>query len=56
MLDKILSPITKITYIKDLPNKYNVLRLQMTKDGYAGDIKVAHWTGMKGKLHIRDQI
>ena len=56
VLDKILSPITKITYIKDLPNKYNVLRLQMTKDGYAGDIKVAHWTGMKGKLHIRDQI
>ena len=52
VLDRLLTPITKIKYIKDLPNEYNVLRLQMTKDGYAGKIRVAHWTGLKGKIHL----
>ena len=47
VLDKILSPITKIKYITDLPNKYNVLRLQLEKDGYGGEVKIAHWTGTK---------
>jgi len=52
VLDKILSPITKIKYIKDLPNEYNVLRLQLEQDGYGGNIRVAHWTGQKGKIKI----
>ena len=56
VLDKILSPITKITYIKDLPNEYNVLRLQLEKDGYGGRVRVAHWTGIKGKEKIREMI
>jgi len=56
VLDKILSPITKIKYIKDLPNKYNVLRLQLEKDGYGGEVKIAHWTGQKGKIKISEMI
>ena len=56
VLDKILSPITKIKYIKDLPNKYNVLRLQLEKDGYGGEVKIAHWTGQKGKIKISEMV
>ena len=56
VLDKILSPITKIKYITDLPNKYNVLRLQLEKDGYGGEVKIAHWTGQKGKIKISEMV
>ena len=55
VLDKILSPITKISKIKDLPNEYNVMRLQLT-DGYTGKIKIMHWTGQKGKDKIRSML
>ena len=56
VLDKILSPITKIKYITDLPNKYNVLRLQLEKDGYGVEVKIAHWTGQKGKIKISEMV
>ena len=56
VLDKILTPITKLTYIKDLPNEYNVLRLQTELDEYKGPIKVMHWTGKKGKDKIRSML
>ena len=56
VLDKILSPITKIKYIKDLPNSYNVLRIQLEKDGYGGEIKIAHWTGQNGKIKIASMV
>ena len=53
VLHLLLNPITKIKYITDIPNEYNVLRLQVETDGYAGAIKVMHWTGQKGKNKIR---
>ena len=56
VLDKILSPITKIKYIKDLPNAYNVLRIQLEKDGYGGEVKIAHWTGQRGKIKIAEMV
>tara|TARA_Y100001954_G_scaffold238463_1_gene306207 strand:+ start:7994 stop:8644 length:651 start_codon:yes stop_codon:yes gene_type:complete len=56
VLDKLLSPITKIKYIKDLPNEYNVLRIQLEKDGYGGNVRIAHWTGHKGKIKIASMI
>ena len=56
ILDKILSPITKITYINDLPNEYNVMRLQTELDGYKDKIRIMHWTGKKGKDKIRSML
>ena len=56
ILDKILSPITKISYIQDLPNEYNVMRLQVEKDNYQGKIRIMHWTGEKGKIRIRGML
>ena len=55
VLDKLLSPITKISYIRDLPNEWNVLRLQI-KDGYVGKKRIMHWTGEKGKEQIRSML
>jgi hypothetical protein len=55
VLDKLLSPITKISLIKDLPNEWNVLRLQLD-DGYVGKIRIMHWTGQKGKDKIRSML
>jgi len=56
VLDRILTPITKISLIKDLPNEYNVMRLQTELDGYNGKIKIMHWTGEKGKDKIRGML
>ena len=56
VLHLLLNPITKIKYINDIPNEYNVLRLQVETDGYAGAIKVMHWTGQKGKNKIRGML
>ena len=56
VLDKILSPITKISLVKDLPNEYNVMRLQTELDGYKGKIRIMHWTGQKGKEKIRSML
>ena len=56
VLDRILTPITKLSYITDLPNEYNVLRLQTEIDNYQGKIKVMHWTGKKGKDRIRGML
>jgi len=57
VLHGMLNPITKITYIKDLPHKYNVLRIDMTIDNrIPKDPLVVHWTGSKGKDEIRRQM
>lgn len=56
VLHSMLNPITKLTYIEDLPNEYNVLRLQVELDGYAGKKKIVHWTGAKGKDKIRSMM
>lgn len=49
-----LNPITQMTYINELPNEYNWLRLQIENDGQPADkAKVVHWTGQKGKERIK---
>lgn len=50
-----LNPITQITYINELPNEYNHLRLQIEADNQpATNAKIIHWTGPKGKERIRE--
>ena len=56
VLHSMLNPITKITYIKDLPYEYNVLRIQVEIDNYQGNKKIVHWTGSKGKDKIRSMM
>ena len=51
-----LNPITKIGAVNDLPNEYNVMRIQTENDDYQGKIKVMHWTGRKGKEKIRSML
>ena len=49
-----LNPITQITYINELPNEYNHLRLQIENDNQpATNARIIHWTGPKGKERIR---
>ena len=56
VLHSMLNPITKIGAINDLPNEYNVMRIQTELDIYNGKIKVMHWTGKKGKDKIRSML
>ena len=57
VLHSMLNPITKITYITDLPNEYNWLRIQIENDGNDNpNKKVIHWTGHKGKLKIKEMM
>ena len=52
-----LNPITRMTYIKEVPNEYNWLRLQIESDNQpAKNAKIIHWTGDKGKDRIRGKI
>lgn len=49
-------PLRRYTYIKDLPNEYNWLRIQI-KDGIDNPKKkIMHWTGYVGKKHIEELI
>jgi len=54
VLYSILNPITTLQHINDLPNEYNVLRLQVEHDNYKGKIRVMHWTGEKGNKRIKE--
>jgi len=56
VLHSMLNPITKMTYIEDLDNRYNVLRIQVEMDGHMGATDIIHWTGPKGKLRIQRMI
>jgi len=57
VLHAMLNPITKMTYIKDLPNEYNWLRLQLENDGDdSPNKKIMHWTGEKGNDRIRGKM
>jgi hypothetical protein len=57
VLHSMLTPITKIKAIHDLPNEYNVLRIQTEVDRtYDGPIRIMHWTGYKGKNIIKGLI
>ena len=47
------NPLKRMTFIEDLPNKYNVLRIQHIDKTVPPDPLVYHWTGQKGKDHIR---
>ena len=49
-----LNPITQMTYIHELPNEYNWLRLQIDNDNEpATNARIIHWTGQKGKDRIK---
>lgn len=57
VLHSILNPITKMTYINELPNIYNWLRLQVEADSEdSPNKKIMHWTGEKGNERIRGLI
>ncbi len=56
VLHSMLDPMSKLVHIEDLPNEYNVLRIQIVNDGYKGKKKIIHWTGPKGKNKIRSMI
>ena len=57
VLHKMLNPITRMTYIKELPNEYNWLRLQVEHDDEpATNAKIMHWTGEKGNDRIRGKM
>lgn len=47
-------PIRRMSFIRDLPTRFNVQRLQL-KDGYdATNAVIMHWTGKKGKEKIKE--
>jgi hypothetical protein len=53
----IKDPLNRIIYIKDLPNEYNWLRLQIEADKEDSHTKkTIHWTGPKGKEKIKDML
>ena len=47
------SPLKRMQFIEDIPNRYNVLRLQHIDKTLPKDPLVYHWTGRVGKEHIR---
>lgn len=47
-------PMRRITHITDLPRRYNTLRLDLQDGTAPATIKIMHWTGARGKLHIKD--
>jgi hypothetical protein len=49
-------PLKKRIYIEDLPNIYNWLRIQLLDGQDSSKKKIIHWTGFKGKEHIRGLI
>ena len=47
------TPLKRVQFIEDVPNRYNVLRLQHIDKTLPKDPLVYHWTGRAGKEHIR---
>ena len=56
VLHSMLNPITRMTYIEDLPQQYNCLRLEIEDGIDIPNKKIIHWTGQIGKDHIRSLI
>ena len=57
VLHSMLNPITRMTYITELPNEYNWLRLQIEHDDEdSSKKKIMHWTGEKGNDRIRGKM
>jgi hypothetical protein len=50
--DLMRDPLTRITHIESIPNRYNVLRIQHIDNTVPKNPLVYHWTGIKGKQHI----
>ena len=50
------NPIRRLQYINDLPNKFNVLRIQLDDNTAPEEKAVMHWTGRKGKDVIRSML
>lgn len=48
-----IHPLQRMIYITDLPNEYNWLRVQLLDGQNSAKKKAIHWTGIKGKDHIR---
>lgn len=49
-------PMRKLVHICDIPRQYNVLRLDHLDNTVPDNPKANHWTGEKGKDHIRSLI
>lgn len=49
-------PLKIIVNITELPRKFNTLRLDLLDNTQPKQIAVMHWTGQKGKQHIRGLI
>lgn len=45
----------RITYVADLPQEYNWMRLLLVDGQDNKRKKIMHWTGEKGKQHIREE-
>ena len=56
VLHALMDPLKQAVNIIDLPNKYNFMRVQMVDGVKCPDALVKHWTGFKGKDHIRSLI
>lgn len=48
--------LNRLSYIKDLPRSFNVLRLDILDCTGPGAIKIMHWTGAKGNDKIREMM
>jgi hypothetical protein len=50
------TPLKRNIHIVDLPNKYNVTRVQHIDNTVPENVVIYHWTGHKGKLKIQEMI
>lgn len=48
--------LRRMSFIEDLPRKYNTLRLDVLDNTQPNDIRIMHWTGAKGNDEIRKMI
>ena len=54
--DIVKDEMKRMIHISDLPREYNTLRLDILDKSQPKNIKIMHWTGRKGKKHIRSMI
>jgi hypothetical protein len=53
VLHSMLNPLSRLTYIEDMPIEYNWLRIHLDDGFDSSKKKIIHWTGNKGKDKIR---
>ena len=56
VLHSMLDPIGKLTYVNELPNYFNVTRIQHIDKTVPKKPLIYHWTGMKGKEIIKKRM